>query len=286
MQEYLSQGWEKGFSKAHRKRCSNARIGKEPSNKGKPCPKEVRDKISNTLKDKHLKPWHCNQDDETQEKFKQAIEKGRLTKQQRYGNGFGNNNMNDEHKKKISDALKGKPSKHRGCKRPSIVGEHISKAKIGYHHSQETKNKISSTKSGVTLSKDKLELKCARQYETRKKNDTFNTSTPEEEQYLKLQETYQGKTILRQYKDEKRYPFYCDFYIVEDDLFIEVNAHWSHGGHPFNPNDPKDIDTLNTWKEKAKTSKFYANAIITWTVRDVKKQACAKQNNLNYIILY
>lgn len=94
-----------------------------------------------------------------------------------------------------------------------------------------------------------------------------------------------NKTIYRQYKCD-RYPFYCDFYIVEDDLFIELNAHWSHGGKPFDANDPECIDKLELWKEKAKTSKFYEVAIETWTIRDVQKQMIAKQNNLNYKVIY
>lgn len=286
LQQFLDEGWERGFSKSHHSSCSKAKLGKTPPNKGKPCSKETREKISHTLKEKHYKPWQCKDDDATKEKFREATKKGTLTKKQRYGNGFGVQNMNDEHKQNISRALKNRPSTQKGVKRPSVVGEHISQAKKGYHHSQETKDKISRTKTGVTLTKDKLEIKCAKQYETKKHNNTFNTSVPEEEHYLKLQECYKGKTILRQYKDKERYPFYCDFYIVEDDLFIEVNAHWSHGGHPFNPNDPLDIETLNHWKEKAKTSKFYANAIETWTIRDVKKQECAKKNKLNYITLY
>jgi len=94
-----------------------------------------------------------------------------------------------------------------------------------------------------------------------------------------------NKTIYRQYKDE-RYPFYCDFYIKEDDLFIELNAHWSHGGRPYDPHDEDCVKKLLEWQEKAKTSKFYENAIQTWTVRDVQKRKCAEENHLNYKAIY
>ena len=43
---------------------------------------------------------------------------------------------------------------------------------------------------------------------------------------------------------------------------------------------------LAIWKEKAKTSKYFKNAISTWTIRDVKKYKCAKKNHLNYMCLY
>ena len=38
---------------------------------------------------------------------------------------------------------------------------------------------------------------------------------------------------------------------------------------------------LEQWKEK--NTKFYDNAITTWTIRDINKRKIAKENNLNYI---
>ena len=175
--------------------------------------------------------------------------------------------------------------KEKGLKRDPEVGKKISQAKIGYKHSKTTKDKISKTKTGVKLPKDKLEIKLSKQYITKKLNNTFNISEPEIKLYEQLLKENVNKTILRQYKDE-RYPFYCDFYIVEDDLFIELNAHWTHGGKPFDANDPNCIKQLKEWKQKAKESKFYQAAIETWTQRDVKKQKIAKDNNLNYKVIY
>ena len=43
---------------------------------------------------------------------------------------------------------------------------------------------------------------------------------------------------------------------------------------------PSDIQIVNTWKSK--NTKYYNNAIITWTIRDVKKRNIAKENKLNY----
>ena len=43
------------------------------------------------------------------------------------------------------------------------------------------------------------------------------------------------------------------------------------------------IEKLQQWQEKAKNSKYYKNAINTWTIYDVKKRNIAKKNNLNYI---
>ena len=69
-------------------------------------------------------------------------------------------------------------------------------------------------------------------------------------------------------------------------MFIEVNKHWTHGGHPFNEKDLNDISKLEDWEEKAKISKFYRNAIYVWTDLDIRKQKYAKENNLNYKVIY
>ena len=76
------------------------------------------------------------------------------------------------------------------------------------------------------------------------------------------------------------------FLKVAVDLFIELNAHWTHGGKPFDPNDEECINKLKEWEEKAKTSEYFRVAIETWTVRDVEKQRIAKENGLNYKVIY
>lgn len=151
--------------------------------------------------------------------------------------------------------------------------------------SEEQKQKCSRSHKGKKLTESKLEIRASKEYLTKKKNNSFNTSKPEEELYKSLLEQYNEKTILRRYKEE-RYPFYCDFYILEDDLFIELNAHWTHGGKPYDPEDIECQQKLKLWQEKAKQSKFYENAIKTWTERDVEKQRVAKENKLNYKVIY
>ena len=116
-------------------------------------------------------------------------------------------------------------------------------------------------------------------------NNTFNTSNAEDNYFLKLKEMYGDDNVIRWYSDE-RYPFACDFYIPSEDLFIEYNKTWTHGGHPFDEMNLDDIYKLETWGEKAKTSKYYQNAIYTWTNLDVRKQKIAKENKLNYKVIY
>ena len=116
-----------------------------------------------------------------------------------------------------------------------------------------------------------------KRYDTKKKNNTFNTSKPEDESYILIKEKYPD--IIRQYKSNE-YPFTCDFYIPSIDTYIECNYFWTHGKKPYNKNDIDCINLVNIWKEN--NTKFYNNAIITYTIRDVKKRNIAKENNLNW----
>ena len=126
--------------------------------------------------------------------------------------------------------------------------------------------------------KNDIENIVEKRYETKRKNHTFNTSKSENESYKLLKDKYPD--VKYQYKSEK-YPFACDFYIPSLDLYIECNYHWTHGGHPFNENCLEDQEKLKLWKSK--NTKFYNNAINTWTIRDVNKRNKAKENKLNYI---
>ena len=116
---------------------------------------------------------------------------------------------------------------------------------------------------------------------TLKLNGTIGLQISNEEKltFNKLKEKYLD--VINQYRDKYRYPFNCDFYIQSLDLFIECQYSWTHGGHPYNKENDKE--KLELWKEKAKKSKYYQNAINTWTIRDVNKREIANKNNLNYL---
>ena len=122
--------------------------------------------------------------------------------------------------------------------------------------------------------------------ETMRENNSYLTSKPEEKLYEELKLEYGENNVKRNYNQDPRYPFYCDFYIPSKDLFIELNKHPSHGPHPFDPNNEEDQKLLAEWEEKAKTSKYYKVSIDVWTKRDVNKLNTAKKNNLNYITIY
>lgn len=123
---------------------------------------------------------------------------------------------------------------------------------------------------------------------TKRENGTLSTSSSEDALYGLLVEyaDQHGMTVVRQYRDEKRYPFAVDFYIPERDLFIELNGSWSHGGHWYEADREMDQKTVQTWLKKGKKSKYYRVALETWTKRDVRKREAARQAELNYVTLW
>lgn len=119
-------------------------------------------------------------------------------------------------------------------------------------------------------------------YISKKKNNTFNTSKPEEELYLYIREKF--PKVERQYNKDNRYPWKCDFYIPNLDCFIEYNGFQSHGPHPYNPKSIEDQIILKRWKGRYNNGEhpLYKRMIEGWTIRDVEKRNKAKEENLNF----
>ena len=82
----------------------------------------------------------------------------------------------------------------------------------------------------------------------------------------------------------KEYHYACDFYIPSIDTYIELNNHWTHGKHPYDNNSKEDKRLVEYWKSK--NTKFYDNAIKTWTIRDVAKINEANKNKINLLVFY
>ena len=123
----------------------------------------------------------------------------------------------------------------------------------------------------------------SKRFATMKVNKSYSVSKEELALYKNLKNIYPD--IIHQYRSEN-YQFNCDFYIPSYDLYIEYNGTWTHGGHPYNKFDDNDQKKLGEWVEKAKTSKYYYNAIYTWTDLDVRKRKMALENNLNYLEIW
>lgn len=112
---------------------------------------------------------------------------------------------------------------------------------------------------------------------TKRQNGVLNTSTVEK--HVKGFDDFEV-----QYNKDARYPYLCDFYDRDRDLFIEVNASWTHGHHWYNAEE--DADICKKWKAKSEDSTYYANALDVFTKRDVEKRETARVNSLNYVTLW
>ena len=114
-------------------------------------------------------------------------------------------------------------------------------------------------------------------YNTKKKNNSFTRSNPEDTCYLLLKEIWPN--TIRQY-NSILYPFNCDFFIPEIDTYIEYQGFWTHGKKPFEGT-LNDLKIVDEWKRK--NTGFYDGAIKNWTIIDVNKCNIAKNNKLNWL---
>jgi hypothetical protein len=102
--------------------------------------------------------------------------------------------------------------------------------------------------------------------------------------YKYLIDRFGFENVEPQYFDKERYPFNCDFYLPEYDLFVEIQGSWTHGGHPFNPENTDDLNKLDLWRSK--NSRYYDNAIYTWTDLDMRKRDVAEENHINRLEIF
>lgn len=231
----------------------------------------AREKLSEAMK----KKW---QDQEYRSKTYNAIVKGCRTESARLHSSEASKRvwLNKEyHDKRVKD-MNSTESKQK----------FVTAMKLWYEtncRNEDYKLKMSAgVRNAFALRKDEIIQK---QYNTKKKNNSFSASKQEELSGIILKEIYGSQNVLRQYKDI-RYPYNCDFYITTKDLFIECNFFWHHGKDFFDPSIQWQKEQYIKWLEKSKTSACYKAAIYTWTKRDLDKLACAKRNNLNYLAFF
>jgi hypothetical protein len=229
-----------------------------------------------------------------------SIEKGRQTRldndsYQSWNKGL-TKEINESLRKvseKVSLAKKGKPSWNKGIPASEERKKKQSESMKGNIPYNKGLNK-EINKSLKSASDKLLGHKCfvtdweaakAKEYETKKRNNSFNTSKPEEEYYIKLCEEYGKHNVLRQFRDS-RYPFNCDFYIKSEDLFIELHYSWTHCYEPYDSDNPQHQELLKDLVKKSETSSYYRDVIYCWTDLDVRKLMILRQNNLNFNIIY
>lgn len=289
-----------------KKKISESLIGRPSSCKGVPKSEETKRKISQTRKERKIQVWNKGLTAETDER---VARNGQATKETRIERGnyvaWNKGLTKDDPRVQYNyeRTVEGMMEKY-GVPNNSLRTDidHIAWNKGLTKETDDRMKRASDSHIGVTAwnkglteCTDQRMKRCADsgrsenckrlRYLTRKKNGTFNSSSQEEKYYTKLCEIFGDEDVISQYTDS-RYPFNCDFYVKSLDLFIELNFHWTHGGKPFDSNDEDCLIKLTSWKEKAKSSRYFANAIKVWTVRDVEKVNIAHKNNLNLIVLY
>lgn len=149
------------------------------------------------------------------------------------------------------------------------------------------KTKITNLKKYGTDHPMKNKEVLQKMHNTKHVRHSFTLSRPEDKIERILKERF--KTVYTQYKSEE-YPFNCDFYIPELNLYIEYQGYWMHGSYsinkiygPYDPFNQEHVQIVERWKEKSIKNAAYKHAIKTWTITDPLKRKTAKENNLNWI---
>ena len=209
----------------------------------------LRNKAYSTMQKRYGTSCYCQSDD-YRENLDSIMDKVRNTNMSRYGAPVYT--QSDEYKQKVDDIQDKIQSTMRDMYGSSV-----------YTQSEDYKQKVDSIKS--------------KRNATKRKNGTFNTSSTEER--IKVLGIFEP-----QYNKDSRYPYLCDFYDKDRDLFIEVNASWVHGCHWYDIE--KDANLISSWQAKSTDSKYYSHAVKVFAQSDVKKRNTARANNLNYVTLW
>lgn len=199
--------------------------------------------------------------------------------------------------KEIREKSKQTTKNHLGVDYAFLTPEAKEKAKIA-SHSEEVKQKIIQTslekygvdnplKSDVVKQKSKQSI--FTNYAISTSKDRFERSIINLNNAGTKDEKYFYDNISKNYKVlynviSDNYPYLCDFYIFDLDLYIELNLTWTHGWHYF---DETNLDDVNKLQEmKSKHNDYYDNAIDVWTKKDIEKRDCAIKNNLNFVVIW
>lgn len=214
-------------------------------------------------------------------KLESVVDKARRTNTERYGDiSYA---KTDKGIARIQDTME----KRYGAKNFMQSDAHLDVVESMVEKSRQTQLKRYGVKhySQSDEAKKLMSVRKLKEFESKRKNGTFNASNGEMFVELKLIERFGKNDVVKQYRSNE-YPYACDFYVKSRDMYIELNYHWTHNTHWFDIKDEDDYSTFEEWFGKASESKFYDNAVHVWTVRDVQKRECAAKNRLNYVVFW
>lgn len=227
---------------------------------------DAREKMFKNKSKARINWWNSLTDEEKKkfaEKIKEGHEKNGVTFSEKIRNYWDNLSDKDRelHSQKIKEAFQNKTDEEK----------------------EEINRKISETWNKKT-DEEKFEIvkKC---YLTKKVNNTFNISLVQKIANEELRKVFGEDDVESEYMED-RYPFSCDLYIKSLDLFIEINAFWTHGDHFFDKNNIDDLRDFEDLKERSEYDNHARNLLDTWARRDVIKREAAIKNNLNYLVFW
>lgn len=222
-------------------------------------------------------------------------EKIRKTKEERYGDG---GYVNSEKRKKTmkerygseytlsSDALL---QKIKETKREKYGDENY----INHKKIQETLMERYGVKNPYQIKSVRNRLDYDKIISTKRKTGKLNSSAQEERLNSILINIFGKENVIREYRDDRyRNPknkrrYCCDFYIKSEDLFIELQGHYTHGKHPFDENNLEDIDLRKLYESKICDKKpSYQKIVDVWCSADVTKRNVAKSSKLKYLEIF
>lgn len=223
------------------------------------------------------------------------IEKIRKTKEERYGDG---GYVNSEKRKKTMKERYGSEytlssdillQKIKETKREKYGDENY----VNHEKIQETLMKRYGVKNPYQIKSVRNRLDYDKIISTKRKTGKLNSSAQEERLNSILINIFGKENVVREYRDDRyRNPktkrrYCCDFYIKSEDLFIELQGHYTHGKHPFDENNLEDIDLRKLYESKICDKKpSYQKIIDVWCNADVTKRRAAKSSKLKYLEIF
>ena len=250
--------------------------------------KEANEKRKNTMLERYGKESYTLTDDFKQkskeymtEHKDEISEKRKQTMVANYDVEYNFNrkeviekNIKASHIKEANEKRKQTTKKHFGVDSIFKLQEVQEKAQKNSHTVEALKKRTKSREDHIN------EISYKSEQTKRKKGKNSKL----EQLFESLCNIYNIEYIDNYYLDN-RYPYLCDFYLPQYDCFVEIFGGWFHNTHVYGFND-EDSNTLKIWKEKAKISKNYKQVVNTWSIKDPMKINKAKENNLNFHILW
>ena len=127
---------------------------------------------------------------------------------------------------------------------------------------------------------------CKKPMQTKVARHCVASSRTERLLFERLSFQFGADDVAYQFHDDARYPFICDFYIRSLDMFVELNAFFTHGGHWFDAMSEVDVAEVDRCLNNMCDHPLYASKLYVWCYDDVRKRECACDRHLRYAVFW